>query len=381
VSDDDLLSEADKVKRVAAAYAQWHEQPPPPTLGPEGRALFRARKEAYAAGITAGIKQAGGNPEPALPATEAGYWAWRKNYCVAAGAPFPAWHTAWHAAWSAWEAGVAAGRALATDAKIEGEGAEGIEEAGDPPTGFARWWDEIGQSMMRPVMALAAVSAIARAAWAEARTLRRRGLPTLAEDNEAWGVEQAREQSKGFFLWWDLTVQSLEPGSWTAELVARMAWEESEARTLRRCDRAAEAEVAGDFVQVHRHPAAALAAALADSDAAVEVAEACAGQAGSGAESLRSLKAAWQANVSLAAAINAWQAEVMSARVAIPADARDPAEWQCVHENTTASGQLDRMRVAGGWLYRSTQWINGDDDEGPSSQSESMAFVAEAGQE
>lgn len=357
MSADDDLSESDKVKRVAAAYAQWHEQPPPTrddekqvrdahgdfsggseahrikglideaysrglkaSRGADDDALARARAEGYAAGA----KQAGWDPEVPLPATEKGYWAWRKNYCVAAGAPFPAWHTAWHAAWSAWEAGVAAGRALATATKLEREGEEEVGQAGEPPTDFD--------------------------------------------------------------LWWAACVKALEPGSWTAKLVAWMAWQESEARTLRRCDKAATVEDSGTevtlgFIKILTEPAAAFAAAHADSVAAVGLVEAAwVDRAGWGKVG-KAMQAARRAKASLTAAINTWQAEVMSARVAVPADARDPAEWQCVHENTTASSQLERLRVAGGWLYRSTQWVNGDDDEGPSSQSESMAFVAEAGQE
>ena len=62
-------------------------------------------------------------------------------------------------------------------------------------------------------------------------------------------------------------------------------------------------------------------------------------------------------------------------RDAVTEPEKDP-EWEVVH--STQSSCLDRIEVPGGWIYRSTQWydLDNDDDVTDSERTESSVFVA-----
>ena len=55
--------------------------------------------------------------------------------------------------------------------------------------------------------------------------------------------------------------------------------------------------------------------------------------------------------------------------------------WELIRgEATEGDGLLERVAVSGGWLYRSTQWIGPEDENGHCQTTESMCFVPDRGE-
>lgn len=55
-------------------------------------------------------------------------------------------------------------------------------------------------------------------------------------------------------------------------------------------------------------------------------------------------------------------------------------EWETVYESVGGCELLERFKVPAGWLYRSTQWLEGEDKDGDlvrGDRTESMCFVPE----